>query len=424
MSETKSTVVTSMMLPRRAVMTVIAICLVCIASLVCVRPAYAQVVNIKFGDSVTYLYDSATAGPWTPVDGVTFDGNSTLTMANANIVLPAGADFGFYIEMQNKTDTITVKLVGDNKITGPGDTVGTAFAGSGNIQFAGSGSLSISQFGSGVKNMYADIAVGKGVKMAITNCKDGGGLTAAEKVTVSAGATVTASNVRGGVSGGNVVIAGTVNVTDCSSTPIFGSKGITIKSGASVTAKTSNPYGGYALWIDSGYKISNPAGALKAVKGKLGLGAKFKKGGSTYQVTDGYASRVKLVSYGGDKKAKVDTVKYGGATYTVFEIGKNAFNTAKGKKVTKITLGRYVYTVNNYAFKNTKSLTVLDVSASPIHNNNWVNVKVGKKAFKNCGKGGGAKLKVKTGWSAKSIVKQVKKNFTSHGMSKKATYVK
>lgn len=346
---------------------------VCAFSIACMLPAQAQAAspdyvwvgadtNLAAGGTVKAGSGTVTYAPAT----------STLTLDNATISTSRSGSGIYLSSINSASGSVKVVLKGSNKITG-GNSTGDAFASYGfSLAFSGSGSLAIDSYGTGI---YA------------------------------LGAGSPAVSISGGTFSVNTASYG-----------IRSSGKLTISGGAvKINVKNAS---GYALYSTSS-TVSNKVSALTVTGGLLGEGASFKKSGSTYKVTSaGYY--VTLVSWGGGKKANLNTVSYAG-TYRVRGIGANAFNTAKGKKVTKITLGMLVSSIGKNAFKNTKKLTNLNIK-------DWYaqllygNLSISKKAFKGCGKSSGKKLKVHTGSRYQNA--KVKKKLVKKGLSKKAKVVK
>lgn len=167
------------------------------------------------------------------------------------------------------------------------------------------------------------------------------------------------------VDAGNLTLSGgSIEITDAKTTPIYvdetkykgkklGGK-INVTSGTLV-ATYIKPASGYAVVATS---MTNAAGTLKQIAGLLPPGATFQSAKNTYKVMD--QQYVTLVKYGAaKKKVTIDKVKYGGYSYEVSCIGKNAFNTAAGKKVKSITVKSQIKKIAAYAFAGTKSLKAL-----------------------------------------------------------------
>lgn len=168
----------------------------------------------------------------------------------------------------------------------------------------------------------------------------------------------------------------------------------------------------------------------------IGVGAKFTKDGNTYKVTEAYENKhdlgeVTLVKYGSNKtKAVVDKVTYKGETFEVDAIGKNAFNNAKGHKVTSVKLGKHVDKIGSKAFYACKKLDAIDLAASDavdVEKSKKTgkyyldDLDVGANAFSKAGKAG---VKVKCGSSNASYQKVYKTALKSTGLRSDAKMVK
>ena len=120
---------------------------------------------------------------------------------------------------------------------------------------------------------------------------------------------------------------------------------------------------------------------------------------------------LRLTKYESTKtKATLTTVKFGGGSYYVFGVAKNAFATTQGKKLTSLTLG-YLNYLGAYAFKGTSSLTTLRLDLDTNEKWSGSTCKVttnkefatyGKTAFKGAGKNGGKGLTVKIAYGPNS----------------------
>ena len=215
--------------------------------------------------------------------------------------------------------------------------------------------------------------------------------------------------------------------------------------------------------------------SLKNVKGGLiATGFTFKAGGNVYKTisrttsynsSHGYPGRVILANYNGkSKRPALYKAKFNGRSYAVTGIGSKAFATKSGAKVTSVTLygNSYVnegatsiqpnafkgakrlseiyikgdFEIQKNAFAGTKALTYLEFQ--PTHHGpgerfepgddlnyyNWLSYdNVSKKAFANCGKGGGAGLVVAFAGVdyAQSGTSAFRKLLTSKGMPKSFT---
>ena len=166
------------------------------------------------------------------------------------------------------------------------------------------------------------------------------------------------------------------------------------------------------------------------------VGTTFTVDGNTYRVTDAYEGprdfgEVTLVRYGSSKKApSFNVVKHDGKSYEVEEIGKNAFNNAKGRKITSVKLGKHVDEVKAKAFYGCSKLKLIDISKSDIVDIDRSkktgeyyldDLDVGKQAFS---KAGASTVKVKCGNSNASYRSIVKKALVSRGLNKNVTVVR
>lgn len=166
----------------------------------------------------------------------------------------------------------------------------------------------------------------------------------------------------------------------------------------------------------------------------LGLGDTFKKDGNVYKVVDldddgDDMDEVVLVKYGSsNKKPVVNVVKYKGKAYEVEKIGKNAFNNAKGHKITSIKLGDEVESIGAKAFYGCKKLKTIDLAKCDAielekEDGKWEvdDLDIGKKAFSGAGV---AKVKVKCGSSKAGYQKLYKKVLVKKGLRSDAKMVK
>lgn len=157
-------------------------------------------------------------------------------------------------------------------------------------------------------------------------------------------------------------------------------------------------------------------------------GATFVVDGNTYKVTDRYKStrdpgEVVLVKYGSKSTtANVNTVKYQGKLYEVEAIGRAAFNTNQGRKVTTVKLGRNVDEIFAQAFLNCTKLRTIDISQSDVIELDYNrrtksfyldDIEIGNQAFS---KAGVKNVTVKCGSSNKSYQTAVKKGLMSKGL--------
>lgn len=324
-------------------------------------PAHASVQDIRVCGTTIYQSGSATGKT---VSGVSYSGN-TLTLNNASLNYSSDV-----INISGlKTDTVNVVLKGSNSLK--------------------------------------------------TTSSYGDGIDSSTKLSFS-GSNLTMNSCYRGISSDAVVTikSGTFNLWNCGYYGIESDGGINISGGKLNITTTGN---GYALYSSDG-KISNKAKNLGYILGGLSAGAEFKKGGSTYKLTSVFDAALK--KYGGKKKAKIDEVSFGGQSYTIRGIAAKAFKTKKGAKVKSITVSNHVDTVGKLAFAGTKKLTKLDLSDAYYLTGTGSGSVINKKAFAKCGKAGGKKLKVKTGWTSKTYQKKSKKFLVKKGLSKKAKVVR
>lgn len=175
------------------------------------------------------------------------------------------------------------------------------------------------------------------------------------------------------------------------------------------------------------YAASNTKTASVAV------GKTFKVDGNTYKVTDRYKSaydpgEVVLVKYASNnKKPVINTVTYKGKKYEVEAVGANAFNNAKGRLVTKVTLGRNVDSVRSRAFYGCSKLQVLNIAKSDIIDVEYSrrtgsfyldDIEIGSQAFT---KAGTKNVKVQCANSNAKYKQVVKKALVSKGMRSSVT---
>lgn len=276
---------------------------------------------------------------------------------------------------------------------------------------ASGGSLSINGCGSGI--YLAPFTGGTvWVRGTTITCDVASGAISADTVSISSGTTT----LKAGETGiechdAFTMTGGTAKVTSAYGA-VFGNRKLSVTGGRLTLACGDKNY--FALDCPKG--VTTKPACISVTCGRLQRGATFATGGSTYVV--GYGDdykNVTLKSYGGSSKAPtVNTVKYGKASYKVRAIGAKAFSTAKGKLITKLTLGANVKSIAANAFKGTKKLATLNVKSFP-----YSSAKIASKAFKSCGKSSGAKLTV---LCKKGKAAAVKKLFVKKGMSKKATF--
>ena len=101
----------------------------------------------------------------------------------------------------------------------------------------------------------------------------------------------------------------------------------------------------------------------------IGNSFAFEYGGLTYRVVDNDAKTVKVSYQGSDAWSNSytqssivipSTVPFNGDTYTVVEIGEQAFTSAA---MSSVIIPATVKTIGNYAFQNCKYLTTIDLSS-------------------------------------------------------------
>lgn len=173
----------------------------------------------------------------------------------------------------------------------------------------------------------------------------------------------------------------------------------------------------------------------------LTRGDTFKKSGNTYKVIDidydhdddyddddwdeeeEADGEVVLVKYGSsDKTPSINKVTYQGKTFEVDTIGKKAFNTSKGHKITSLTIGPNVDKILSKAFYGCKKLKSINMRKADVIDleyeyGGWQidDVDIASSAFKNAGKG---TVKVKCGKSSSSYKKVFKKAVKKTGLKK------
>lgn len=163
-------------------------------------------------------------------------------------------------------------------------------------------------------------------------------------------------------------------------------------------------------------------------------GTTFTVGGNTYKVTDyepydDDMGEVMLVKYGSAKKTvSINTVTYKGEMFEVDVIGKNAFNNARGHKVTSVTLGHNVDRIMSKAFYGCKKLKTLNLARTDIvdidggrYGYYLEEINIGSQALKNAGT---AKMKVKCGRSDANYRKIYKKALMKKGLRSSASVVR
>ena len=178
-----------------------------------------------------------------------------------------------------------------------------------------------------------------------------------------------------------------------------------------------------------------PAQEAYAAPKTVKTSATFTVDGNTYKITDRWKSakdpgEVVLVKYGSSNtKPVINTVKYQGKIYEVEEIGKGAFNNAKGHKITSVKLGRNVEKIQSKAFFGCNKLTVIDISKSEVVEVDYSRktrtyyldeVEIGAQAFTNAGT---KNVKVKCGNSNAKYQQVVKKALVSKGLRNSATVI-
>ena len=165
-------------------------------------------------------------------------------------------------------------------------------------------------------------------------------------------------------------------------------------------------------------------------------GSTFVVDGNTYKVTDRYKNsrdlgEVVLVKYGSKNTApSINTVKYQNGIYEVEAIGRSAFNTAKGRAITSVKLGRNVEEVGAMAFQGCSKLRTIDIAQSDIIELDYSrrtksyyvdDVEIGAFAF---AKAGVKNVTVKCGSANKSYQTAVKKALTGKGLRTTASVVR
>ena len=224
------------------------------------------------------------------------------------------------------------------------------------------------------------------------------------------------------MTGGSIVITG---FYDCGISSHGGK--ITIKGGTvSVTTKRKKAYGAFA--VDS---MTNKAACLKAITGPLPDGASFKSKGNVYKVFN-YANDVSIQQYGAKSTTPVfEKVRFGGRGYDVKGVCSNAFNTAAGKKVTKIRFNNSLRNIGAKAFAGAKSLSKLEIycfsldykydGRGQLKSAKWSrDSKVAKKAFANCGRKKGAGVTILIGIACTNDIPIYKKLLVGKSLSPRA----
>ena len=174
---------------------------------------------------------------------------------------------------------------------------------------------------------------------------------------------------------------------------------------------------------------------LSTANAPLAAGDTFKAHGVKYEVLDldplddSAQGTVKLVSYRSKNRiAEINTVSYKGNRYEVRIVGKEAFDTRRGHKVTQVKIGFNVDKIEARAFLDCKKLTRLNMRQADVISINhdilgyYVDkLKIGKKAFKNAGT---SNLVVKCGNSKAKYQKAYKRALVKKGMRNDVTVVK
>ena len=179
-----------------------------------------------------------------------------------------------------------------------------------------------------------------------------------------------------------------------------------------------------------------PAQDAYAAPKTVKTAATFTVDGNTYKITERWKSakdpgEVVLVKYGSNnKKPVINTVKYQGKVYEVEEIGKSAFDNAKGHAITSVTIGRNVEEIGARAFYGCSKLSTIDISKSEVIEIDYSrksrsyyldDVEIGSQAF---AKAGTAAVKVKCGNNNKQYQQLVKKALTGKGLRTSATVIR
>ena len=139
----------------------------------------------------------------------------------------------------------------------------------------------------------------------------------------------------------------------------------------------------YTSKIKKGYTFSVGKATYKVVKAtEISRAVKSDVvGGTASETTHKFSGQVELVSYKGGKKANVPagvTAKtkpvkdavgntdVDTGTFTVVSIGKNAFDNAKGHKITSVSIGKNVVSIGEKAFYKCKKLTRIALKGDAI----------------------------------------------------------
>lgn len=165
------------------------------------------------------------------------------------------------------------------------------------------------------------------------------------------------------------------------------------------------------------------------------VGATIVVSGNTYKVTDRWEGardpgEVMLVKYAStNKKPVINTIKYKGKVFEVEKIAKNAFNNAKGRKITHLTLGRNVDYIGAKAFYGCSKLAVINIAKADVIEVDYSkrrgyyldDVEIGAQAF---GKAGVKYVKVKCGNAKAGYQKVIKKALVAKGLRSTAKVIK
>ena len=166
------------------------------------------------------------------------------------------------------------------------------------------------------------------------------------------------------------------------------------------------------------------------------VGTTFKVDGNTYKVTERYKSasdpgEVQLVKYESNKtNPTINTVKYEGKLYEVEAIGRGAFNTANGKKITSVKLGKNVDSIGANAFSGCTKLATIDIAQSDVIEIDYSRrtksyyvdeINIGARAFANAGT---KNVTVKCGSANKSYQNTVKIALRNKGLHANAKVVR
>ncbi len=143
---------------------------------------------------------------------------------------------------------------------------------------------------------------------------------------------------------------------------------------------TPAPTPSYKLKIKKGYTFTAGKATYKVIAAPKKK-TQVKKGATAQQTTYKLTGKVVLVSYKGGKKANIPaqvkasvkkTADAQGNTFaeqgvfSVEQVGKGAFDNAKGHKVTSVTIGKNVVSIGDKAFCNCKKLTKIVLKGDAI----------------------------------------------------------